>query len=202
MVLILPKHRVAQVSPALPGSNRLVARSSGLCGGNCVVLPLAENPQSCSEHPLGSLPLFLSLLPSLRSSLAASFLNLSLPLLSSASTIPSPHASTSSPPVWLRSSVSPSVPPCIRALPDRRRDSSGARQTLPQVLDYLIYSNVSSLYCTGCGRSDTAGLTCIARGHYACALCFYWEIDIITMPKRGSSDNEHIPSLCLKVRLE
>lgn len=165
---------MAQTSPVLRYSNRLVIQSSGLHGSSCVVTPLAEaenlprRRQTCCEHLLGSLPLFLSQLPSLHPSLTAPLLNLSLPFLSSASIFPS---------FLLRSAslLHFSIPASIPALPNHRRDSSRAQQTLPQVLVYLTYSNVPSLYYTGCGKNDTAGLACIARRHYVYTLCFHWK---------------------------
>lgn len=49
--------------------------------------------------------------------------------------------------IWLHSSVSPSLLPCIPALPSRPiTGSSRAQQTLPQVFVYLACSNVPSLY--------------------------------------------------------
>lgn len=121
--------------------------------------PLAENPQprrqTCWEHLLVSLPLFPFLLPSLHSSLATSLLNLSLPFLSSTSTFPSPHTSTPSPPFG---STPPYLHPCFLASLLCPITGSGALPKLPQVLIYLTYSDVSSLYCTVCGKNDTAGL--------------------------------------------
>ncbi|CAB1432529.1 unnamed protein product [Pleuronectes platessa] len=84
---------------------------------------LPPRRQTCREHLLGSLPLFLSLLPSLHPSLAAPLLNL------------------------------------IETLPNHSSDSSGARQTLPQVLVYLAYSNVPSLCYTGCGSKPANAVT-------------------------------------------
>lgn len=78
----------------MPYGSRLVIglfQPCGLHGGSWADVPPAEaenlppRKQTCWEHLLGSLPLFLSLLPSLRPSRAASLLNLSLPFLSSAS---------------------------------------------------------------------------------------------------------------------
>lgn len=108
-------------------------------------LPLAENPQprgqTCWEHLLCSLPLFLSSLPSLHFSVATSLLNLSLPFLSSASTFP-PLPSY----LHLFSSVSPSLLPCISALPNHRRDSSTVLPKTPQVLVYLAWCIIPVLH--------------------------------------------------------
>lgn len=98
--------------------------------------PLAENSeprrQACWEHLLGSLPLFLSSLPSIHFPVATSLLNLSLPFLSSASTFP-PLPSY----LHLFSLVSPSLLLCISALPNHRPDSSTGLPKTPQVLVYL-----------------------------------------------------------------
>ena len=160
MALIFLKHEdVAQVSPALPGSNRLVARSfshRACVAGNCVVLPLAENPPSCSEHPLGSLPLFLSLLPFLRSSLAASSLNLSLPLLSSASTFPSPHASTSPPPPHFGS-----APPSLHSyhLPSVLCPIAGVTAAELGKHSLRCSTTLHTIMCHLCIAQDVVGVT-------------------------------------------
>lgn len=81
--------RSSPVLPCFAGSESL-----SLHGSSCVI-PLAEaenlqrKRQTCWEHLLGSLPLFLPSLPSLHPSLSTSLQNLSLPFLSSASIFPS-----------------------------------------------------------------------------------------------------------------
>lgn len=59
--------------------------------------------------------------------------------------------------IWLHS-ISPSLLPRIPTLPNHLRDNSRAVPKLPQVLIYLTHSDVSSLYCTVCGKNDTAAL--------------------------------------------
>lgn len=59
--------------------------------------------------------------------------------------------------IWLHS-TSPSLLPRIPTLPNHVRDNSRAVPKLPQVLIYLAHSDVSSLYCTVCGKNDTAAL--------------------------------------------
>lgn len=91
---------------------------------------------------------------------------------------PLPSPASPSPPFGF---ISPFLLPCVPALPNHGHDSSRTQQTLPQVLVYLTYSNVSSLYYTGCGKNDTAGLARIARRHYVYTLLL--EKDISTRPE-------------------
>lgn len=130
--------------PVLPRSNRLVTGSFSHAVSPLPWLRLrtcSERRQTCWEHLLGSLPLFLSLLPSLHASLATSLLNLSLPFLLSASIFPS---------LRLLSSVSPSPLCPITGVTAAELSSKHSRR---------CWSTLHTVMCRLCITQDVVRMT-------------------------------------------